>query len=75
MNVSRTHYRMFMNIVAQTRHLFMFVHLTNRTEFLVHVPSLIKRTHVNEFPVKRFTNCSLNILFIYSPNLRHNYHN
>ncbi|MFS8026022.1 hypothetical protein Hanom_Chr16g01482051 [Helianthus anomalus] len=45
----------------------MFVHLTNQTEFLVHVRSFIKRTNINELPAERFTNCSLNVWFVYSP--------
>ncbi|MFS7964768.1 hypothetical protein Hanom_Chr08g00754231 [Helianthus anomalus] len=55
------------------RHLFVFVHLTNQTEFLVHVRPLIKRTNVNELPVEQFKNCSLNIRFIYSPRYRSYY--
>ncbi|MFS7913882.1 hypothetical protein Hanom_Chr02g00146961 [Helianthus anomalus] len=46
----------------------MFVHFTNRTEFSVHVRSFIKQTNVNRLPVKQFTNCSLNVRFIYNPN-------
>ncbi|MFS7908662.1 hypothetical protein Hanom_Chr01g00085781 [Helianthus anomalus] len=45
----------------------MFVHLTNRTKFLVHVRSFIKRTNINELPVEQFTNYSLNVRFVYSP--------
>ncbi|MFS7927415.1 hypothetical protein Hanom_Chr04g00308801 [Helianthus anomalus] len=45
----------------------MFVHLTNRTEFLVHVRPFIKRTNINELPAERFTNWSLNVRFVYSP--------
>ncbi|MFS7912725.1 hypothetical protein Hanom_Chr02g00133251 [Helianthus anomalus] len=45
----------------------MFVHLTNRTKFLVHVRSFIKRTNINELPAERLTNCSLNVRFVYSP--------
>ncbi|KAJ0443449.1 hypothetical protein HanIR_Chr16g0820891 [Helianthus annuus] len=45
----------------------MFVHLTNRTKFLVHVRSFIKRTNINELPAERFMNCSLNVRFVYSP--------
>ncbi|MFS8005656.1 hypothetical protein Hanom_Chr13g01239921 [Helianthus anomalus] len=45
----------------------MFVHLTNRTKNLVHVRSFIKRTNINELPAERFTNCSLNVRFVYSP--------
>ncbi|KAJ0802896.1 hypothetical protein HanPI659440_Chr03g0134041 [Helianthus annuus] len=46
----------------------MFVHLTNRTKFLVHVRSFIKRTNINKLSAERFTNCSLNVRFVYSPN-------
>ncbi|MFS7974970.1 hypothetical protein Hanom_Chr10g00875041 [Helianthus anomalus] len=45
----------------------MFVHLTDRTKFIVHVRSFIKRTNINELSAKRFTNCSLNVRFVYSP--------
>ncbi|MFS7931440.1 hypothetical protein Hanom_Chr04g00356011 [Helianthus anomalus] len=45
----------------------MFVHLTNRTNFFVHVRSFIKRTNINELLAERFTNCSLNVWFVYSP--------
>ncbi|MFS7908689.1 hypothetical protein Hanom_Chr01g00086101 [Helianthus anomalus] len=65
---SRTHYRTFTNTIERTRPLFMFVHLTNRTKFLVRVRSFIKRTNVNELPAERFTNYSLNVRFVYSPN-------
>ncbi|MFS8013328.1 hypothetical protein Hanom_Chr14g01331601 [Helianthus anomalus] len=64
---SRTPYRTFTNTIERTRPLFMFVHLTNRMEFLVHVRSFIKRTNINELPAERFTNCSLNVRFVYSP--------
>ncbi|MFS7915736.1 hypothetical protein Hanom_Chr02g00168731 [Helianthus anomalus] len=53
---SRAHYRTFTNAIERTRSLFVFVHLTNRTNFFVHVRSLFKRTNVNEFPTKQFTN-------------------
>ncbi|KAJ0558330.1 hypothetical protein HanIR_Chr07g0335091 [Helianthus annuus] len=66
---SRTPYRTFTNTIERTRPLFMFVHLTNRTEFLVHVRSFIKRTNINELPAEQFTNCSLNVRFVYSPTL------
>ncbi|MFS7982983.1 hypothetical protein Hanom_Chr11g00969201 [Helianthus anomalus] len=56
------------NIIKRTRPLFMFVHLTNRTEFLIHVRSFIERTNINELPVERFMNCLLNVRFVYSPN-------
>ncbi|MFS7937384.1 hypothetical protein Hanom_Chr05g00426911 [Helianthus anomalus] len=64
---SRTPYRTFTNTIERTRPLFMFVHLTNRTKFLVHVRSFIKQTNINELPAERFTNCSLNVRFVYSP--------
>ncbi|MFS7942949.1 hypothetical protein Hanom_Chr06g00494481 [Helianthus anomalus] len=64
---SRTHYRTFTNAIERTRHLFMVVHLTNRTKFLVLVCSLIKRTNVNELPAEWFTNYSLNVQFLYNP--------
>ncbi|MFS7963456.1 hypothetical protein Hanom_Chr08g00738281 [Helianthus anomalus] len=64
---SRTHYRTFTNAIERTRHLFVFVHLTNRTKFFVHVCLLIKRTNVNELLAERFTNCSLNVQFVYNP--------
>ncbi|MFS7988139.1 hypothetical protein Hanom_Chr11g01031081 [Helianthus anomalus] len=57
---SRTPYRTFTNAIERTRHLFVFVHLTNRTEFLVHARSIIKQTNINKFFTKRFTNYSLN---------------
>ncbi|MFS7917601.1 hypothetical protein Hanom_Chr03g00191021 [Helianthus anomalus] len=51
----------------------MFVHLTNRTKFLVvvHVRSFIKRTNINELPAEQFTNCSLNVRFVYTPSTYH----
>ncbi|MFS8010152.1 hypothetical protein Hanom_Chr14g01293661 [Helianthus anomalus] len=61
----RTHYQMFTSINEQTRPLFMFVHLTKRTEFLVCVRLFNKRT--NELPIERFTNCSPNVWFVCSP--------
>ncbi|KAJ0715318.1 hypothetical protein HanPI659440_Chr13g0499711 [Helianthus annuus] len=57
-----------LNFIINKLWLFVFVHLTNRTKFLVHVRSLTKQTTVNELPAERFTNCSLNVRFIYSPN-------
>ncbi|KAJ0683550.1 hypothetical protein HanPI659440_Chr16g0659531 [Helianthus annuus] len=45
----------------------MFVHLTNRTKFFVHVRSFVKRTKINELPAEQFTNCSLNVQFVCSP--------
>ncbi|MFS8017942.1 hypothetical protein Hanom_Chr15g01386271 [Helianthus anomalus] len=45
----------------------MFVYLTNRTKFLFHFRPFIERTSVSELPFERFTNCSLNIRFFYSP--------
>ncbi|KAJ0698550.1 putative N-acetyl-gamma-glutamyl-phosphate reductase [Helianthus annuus] len=64
---SRTPYRTSTNTIERTRPLFMFVHLTNRTEFLVSVRSFIKRTNINELPAERFTNYSLNVRFVYIP--------
>ncbi|KAJ0621039.1 hypothetical protein HanIR_Chr01g0004121 [Helianthus annuus] len=58
---SRTPYRTYTNTIERTRPLFMFVHLTNRTKFLVHVRSFIKRTNINELPAERFTNCSVHL--------------
>ncbi|MFS7930141.1 hypothetical protein Hanom_Chr04g00340661 [Helianthus anomalus] len=58
---SRTHYRMFTNAIERTRQLFLFVHLTNRTKFLVHVRSLTKRTNVNKLPAERFTERSVSL--------------
>ncbi|MFS7916362.1 putative F-box associated interaction domain-containing protein [Helianthus anomalus] len=51
----------------------MFVHLTNRTKFLVHVRSFNKRTNIDELPAERFMNCSLNVRFVYSPNRKLKY--
>ncbi|MFS7954484.1 hypothetical protein Hanom_Chr07g00631041 [Helianthus anomalus] len=64
---SLTYYRTFTNTTERTRPLFIFVHLANRTKFFVHVRSFIKRTNVTELP-----NCSLNIKFVYSPNMSAN---
>ncbi|MFS7930077.1 hypothetical protein Hanom_Chr04g00339891 [Helianthus anomalus] len=61
---SRTHCRMFTNAIERARQLFMFVHLTNRTKFLVHLCSLTKRTNVNKLPAEQFTNYSLNVWFV-----------
>ncbi|MFS7890289.1 hypothetical protein Hanom_Chr00s000023g01616951 [Helianthus anomalus] len=47
--------------------MFMFVRLTKRTKFLVRVRLFNKRTNTNELPVEQFTNCSLNVWFVYSP--------
>ncbi|KAJ0535135.1 hypothetical protein HanIR_Chr09g0427431 [Helianthus annuus] len=69
---SQTPYRTFTNTIKRTRPLFMFVHLTNRTKFLVHVRSFIKRTNINELPAERFTKCSLNVRFVYGPTCKHN---
>ncbi|KAJ0853758.1 hypothetical protein HanRHA438_Chr14g0654861 [Helianthus annuus] len=56
-----------MNIIERTQPLFMFVHVIKRTEFLVRVRSFIKGTNTNELPAEGFTNCSLNVRFIYNP--------
>ncbi|MFS7890301.1 putative SecY/SEC61-alpha family, SecY domain superfamily protein [Helianthus anomalus] len=70
-----------MIINERMRSLFMFVHLTRRTkflvrarsfirtEFLIYASSVIKRTNINELPVKWFTNCLLNVRFVCSPSL------
>ncbi|MFS8018007.1 hypothetical protein Hanom_Chr15g01387061 [Helianthus anomalus] len=50
------------------RPLVMFVHLTKQTIFLVRARSFIKRTNTNELPPEWFTNCSLNVQFVCSPN-------
>ncbi|MFS7991419.1 hypothetical protein Hanom_Chr12g01070541 [Helianthus anomalus] len=47
--------------------MFMFVHLTKRTEFLVRVHLFNKRTNTNELPTEQFTNCSPNVWFVCSP--------
>ncbi|MFS7975423.1 hypothetical protein Hanom_Chr10g00880461 [Helianthus anomalus] len=47
----------------------MFIHLTKRMKFLVHVHLFNKRTNTNELPTERFMNCSLNVCFICSPNI------
>ncbi|KAF5814276.1 hypothetical protein HanXRQr2_Chr03g0109221 [Helianthus annuus] len=47
----------------------LFVHLVNRTKYLVRVRSFAKRTNIHELPVERFTNCSLNVRFAYNPNI------
>ncbi|MFS7902042.1 hypothetical protein Hanom_Chr01g00006621 [Helianthus anomalus] len=54
MSDSRIYYRTFTNVVERTRHLFVFVHLVNRTEYLVRVHSLTKRTNINELPTEQF---------------------
>ncbi|MFS7894605.1 hypothetical protein Hanom_Chr00s001874g01688671 [Helianthus anomalus] len=58
---------MFTNIIERTRPLFMFIHLTNQTKFLVHVRSFNKGTNGNELHAKQFTNYSLNVWFVYNP--------
>ncbi|MFS7981891.1 hypothetical protein Hanom_Chr10g00956401 [Helianthus anomalus] len=60
-----------MDINERMQPRFMFVHLTNRTKFLVRIHSFIKRTNINELPAKRFTNCSLNVRFVCSPINKH----
>ncbi|MFS8012481.1 hypothetical protein Hanom_Chr14g01321401 [Helianthus anomalus] len=46
----------------------MFVHLTKRTNFFFRVHLFNKRTATNELPAEQFTNCSLNVWFVCSPN-------
>ncbi|MFS7921450.1 hypothetical protein Hanom_Chr03g00236891 [Helianthus anomalus] len=60
-----------MNAIERPRQLFVFIHLTNPTEFLVHVRSLTKETNVNELLAERFTNCLLNVRLVYSPDYRY----
>ncbi|MFS7967083.1 hypothetical protein Hanom_Chr09g00781561 [Helianthus anomalus] len=48
-----TRYRTFATTVERMRPLYMFVYLTNQTEFLVHVYSFIKQTNLNELPDER----------------------
>ncbi|KAM0038665.1 hypothetical protein Hdeb2414_s0013g00417521 [Helianthus debilis subsp. tardiflorus] len=50
--------------------MFMFVHLTKQTKFLVRVRLFNKRTNTNELPAERFTNCSPNVWFVCSPSAR-----
>ncbi|MFS7916115.1 hypothetical protein Hanom_Chr02g00173331 [Helianthus anomalus] len=50
-----------MNTIEQMRPLFVFVHLTNRTKFLVHVRSFIKRTNINELPAELFAERSVRL--------------
>ncbi|MFS8029492.1 hypothetical protein Hanom_Chr16g01522951 [Helianthus anomalus] len=45
----------------------MFVHLTKRMKFLVHVRLFSKQTNTNELLAERFTNCSPNVWFVCSP--------
>ncbi|MFS7965848.1 hypothetical protein Hanom_Chr09g00766951 [Helianthus anomalus] len=52
---------MFTNAVEQTRPLFVFVHLVNRTKYLFCCCSLTKQMNINDLPIKRFTNSSLNV--------------
>ncbi|MFS7941957.1 hypothetical protein Hanom_Chr06g00482431 [Helianthus anomalus] len=55
------------NINERTRPMFMFVRLTKRTKYIVRVRLFNKRTDTNELPAERFTNCSPNVWFVYSP--------
>ncbi|KAJ0776321.1 putative xanthine/uracil/vitamin C permease [Helianthus annuus] len=61
---------MFTNINEQTRPLFMFVHLTKRTKFLVRVRSYNKRMNTNELP----PNGSRTVRFVCSPIYDHCFH-
>ncbi|MFS7982396.1 hypothetical protein Hanom_Chr10g00962401 [Helianthus anomalus] len=51
---------MFTNTIERMRDLFMFIHLTNRTKFLVHIGSFIKRTNINKLSAEKFTSYSPN---------------
>ncbi|MFS7927581.1 hypothetical protein Hanom_Chr04g00310851 [Helianthus anomalus] len=65
----QTRYRTFTNTNERTRPLFMFIHLTKRTDFFVRDRSFIKRTNTNELPAERFMNYSLKVQFVCSPTL------
>ncbi|MFS7986136.1 hypothetical protein Hanom_Chr11g01006861 [Helianthus anomalus] len=52
---------MFTNTIERTRALFVFVHLTNRMKFCVHVRLFNKRMNVNKLLAERFMKCSLNV--------------
>ncbi|MFS7996484.1 hypothetical protein Hanom_Chr12g01130511 [Helianthus anomalus] len=56
-----------MNLNERTRPLFMFVHLTKQTKFIVRVRLFNERTNTNKLPAERFTNYSLNVWFVCSP--------
>ncbi|MFS7917557.1 hypothetical protein Hanom_Chr03g00190441 [Helianthus anomalus] len=43
-----------------------FVKVTERNFLFVFV-RLANRTNINELPIERFTNCSLNVQFVYNP--------
>ncbi|MFS7940712.1 hypothetical protein Hanom_Chr05g00467631 [Helianthus anomalus] len=45
----------------------MFAHLNKRTKFRVYVRLFKKRTNTNELPIKRFTNCLMNVWLVCSP--------
>ncbi|MFS8028881.1 hypothetical protein Hanom_Chr16g01515731 [Helianthus anomalus] len=51
----------------------MFIRLVKRTKFLVLVRVRLfnKRTNTNEVLTERFTNCSPNVWFVYSPMYSH----
>ncbi|MFS7943664.1 hypothetical protein Hanom_Chr06g00502911 [Helianthus anomalus] len=57
-----------MNTVERTRHLLVFNHLVNQTEYHVRVHSLTKRTKINELPAEQLTKCSLNVWFVLALN-------
>ncbi|MFS8000140.1 hypothetical protein Hanom_Chr12g01174861 [Helianthus anomalus] len=67
MNINEHITETFMSINEQTQPLLLFICLSYGSKFLVHVCSFIKQTNINELPVKQFTNCSLNVRFVYSP--------
>ncbi|KAF5764737.1 hypothetical protein HanXRQr2_Chr15g0695521 [Helianthus annuus] len=56
-----------MNISERSQPLFIFVFLTYQMKFRVRVCSFIKRMNINEFSAEWFTNCWLNVRFVYSP--------
>ncbi|MFS7982113.1 hypothetical protein Hanom_Chr10g00958901 [Helianthus anomalus] len=62
----RTQTNTFTNINERTHPLFIFVHLTKRTKFLVCVRLFYKQTNTNELPAEQFTNCLPKIWFFCS---------
>ncbi|MFS7994697.1 hypothetical protein Hanom_Chr12g01109111 [Helianthus anomalus] len=59
---SRTPYRAFTNTIERTSPLVMFVHLTNRTKFLVHVRSFNEHKRTSCRTVHElFVECSVRL--------------
>ncbi|MFS7924246.1 hypothetical protein Hanom_Chr03g00270331 [Helianthus anomalus] len=55
------HKQAFTNIDERTQPMFMFVHLTKRTKFLVRVRLFIKQTNTNGFPAAQFMKRALSV--------------